>query len=103
MKLKLVYSIKNMVVRLLNVDAVPSAKSSNRVLDTWCQKNGTNMRLTYWRNDMKSDLNPFEYNRVRIHYNNHKNHAITETYFCINKIIQMEEMEFENFNDEVIS
>lgn len=103
MKLKLVYSAKNMVVRLLNVDAVPSTKSSNRVLDAWCQKNGTNMRITYWRNDMVNDTNPYQYNRVRIHYDNHKNHTIAESYYCIHEIIQIEDMELENFDDKAIT
>ena len=62
MKLKIVYSSKNMVFRLINVDAQASVKSSNRVLACWSLKRGSNLRVTYWKNDMISSLNPYKYN-----------------------------------------
>ena len=71
MRLKLFYSKKSMVARLVNVDGVASEKSSNRVLDSWMQENGSNLRITYWRNDMISELNPHRYNRINVHYTNH--------------------------------
>ena len=91
-----------MVVRLINVDAVASEKSSNRLLDTWSQKIGTNLRVTYWNNDMTSPLNPYKYNRVNVHYTNHKDNTVTQSYYCIEEIIQMEKMTFDNFDDSII-
>lgn len=102
MKLKLVYSPRNMVVRLINVDAKASDKSSNRVLDAWSQKNGTNLRITYWKNDMISSLNPYTYNRVNVHYENHNNNTITTSYYCIDSIILLDEMTLENFDNSGI-
>ena len=103
MKLKIVYSSKNMVFRLINVDAQASEKSSNRVLACWSLKSGSNMRVTYWKNDMISTLNPYKYNRVNVHYtNDHMNNKVTESYYCIEEIIKMEDMTFEDFDDGIV-
>ena len=103
MKLKIVYSSKNMVFRLINVDAQASEKSSNRVLACWSLERGSNLRVTYWKNDMISTLNPYEYNRVNVHYtNDDMNTKITESYYCIEEIIKMEDMTFEDFDDSII-
>lgn len=99
MKLKLFYSAKNMVVRLVNIDGVDSKKSSNRVLESWMQDNGTNMRITYWKNDMRCDLNPHYYNRVNLHFTNHSNIRVTQSYYCIHDYIQLEDMTLNDFDE----
>lgn len=91
MKLKVIYSIKNMVVRLVNLDAIPSKRSSNRMLKAWTLQNGTNLRVTYWNNDMISSLYPYQSNRVNVYYDNHKNQRVTQSYYCIDQIIKMDE------------
>lgn len=91
-----------MVVRLINVHAKSSEKSSNRVLDSWTQKNGTKLRITYWNNDMVSSLNPYRYNRVNVHYENHNKITLTKSYYCIDEIIRLDEMTFEDFNDNIV-
>lgn len=103
MKFKLVISRTNRNVALINVDAVSSAKSSNRCLSSWHTPNGTNLRWTTWNNDMISPLNPYKYNRVNVHYTNELGKTITTSYYCISEVIEMEEMDFPNFDDKLIS
>tara|TARA_R110000744_G_scaffold252683_1_gene368414 strand:+ start:277 stop:588 length:312 start_codon:yes stop_codon:yes gene_type:complete len=102
MELKLFYSTKNMVVRLVNVDGVDSIKQFNRVLDSWMQPNGTNLRVTHWQNDSINELNPHKYNRVNVHLTNQKGNTVTQSYYCIHDYIQLEEMTFRNFDESVL-
>jgi len=91
-----------MVVRLVNLDGVDSLKQSNRVLECWMQENGTNLRITYWRNDCINELNPHKYNRVNVHLTNHKDNNVTQSYYCIHDYIELEEMTFKNFDERVL-
>jgi hypothetical protein len=86
-------------VRLVNVD---SLKQTNRILGSWMQPNGTNLRITYWRNDNISEFNPHEYNRVNVHLTNHKGNTVTQSYYCIH-YIQLEEMTFNDFDVSVLN
>lgn len=103
MKLKIVLSRKNRVVRLVNVHAIASGKSSNRCMDTWHTPNGTNLRWTAWNNDMISPINSYRYNRINVHYTDENGKTVTKSYYCISEVIEMEEMTFNNFDDKIIT
>lgn len=103
MKLKLVLNRPDRIVRLINVDAVASDKSSNRCMDTWHSPKGTNLRWTTWNNDMISPLNPYRYNRVNVHYTDDKGKTITTSYYCISEVIEMDDMTFNGFDDKIIT
>jgi len=98
MKLVIVYSPLNMVVRLINVDTINSESSSDRDLATWMATKGTNLRWTCWNNKMRSELNPYQYNRVNIHYTREDGKTVTTSYYCIHDVIRMDEMTFNNFD-----
>lgn len=102
MILKIVYSKKNMTFRLINVDAIDSERSSNRCLATWMSPKGKNLTWTYWRNDSISELNPYRYNRVNFHYTNESGKRITQSYYCISEVINMEEMTLNDFDEMII-
>jgi len=81
MKLIILYSPLNMVVRLINADACNTESSSERDLDTWMVLKGKNLRYTWWNNRMQTPLNPYKYNRINIHYNDENGKIITKSYY----------------------
>ena len=102
MKLVLLISRTNKVVRLVNVDAQNSETASERDIDCWCSPQGKYLNVTYWRNQQVNEVNPYKYNRVRIHYTVPKYNRKTVSYFCISEIIYMEDMTMERFDTSYI-
>lgn len=102
MRLVLVISKTNKVVRLINTDAHNSEHSSERDLSIWTCPSGTNFRLTNWRNCTPNKLNPYRYNRINVHYTDPNGKTITTSYYCIDEVILMDEMKFDKFDSSTI-
>jgi len=98
MRLVILISPKNKVTRLLNIDSQNTNASSDRDLDTWKVPTGTNLRWTCWKNHNKSSLNPYDFNRVNVHYTSTKNFNVTKSYYCIHKVIEIDNMTFNDFD-----
>lgn len=88
-----------MTVRLINLDAQNSERSSNRNMSTWSVPHGKDLRWTCWRNDIRNELNPYYFNRVNIHYSTTDQKKITTSYYCIHEVFNVEEMDIDNFNE----
>jgi len=94
MKLYFHYSKKNKCFALVNTDGVDSEKQTNRRLDCWRNENAIDINITYWWNDQVTESNPHLYNRVGVHYTV-DGRRYRKYYFCIQNIIQHEELTFE--------
>lgn len=89
MKLNLYHNRSKTCFKLVNVEAQDSDVQSNRHLDSWEFEPEQLPNITYWKNDVITDVNPHRYNRVRILYT-YNDTRKTISYFCINDIVMVE-------------
>lgn len=102
MRLIILYSKKNMILRLINIDAQNTEGSSERDLATCAFTKGSDLRWTCWKNQSVNSLNPYKYNRVNFHYTHEDGRNITQSYYCIESVILMEDMKFNDFDSNII-
>ena len=103
MKLILLISRTNKVVRLVNVDAQNSENALERDIDCWSSPKGYDFNITYWRNQQKNVLNPYAYNRVNVIFSVPDRPRITKSYYCISRITYIEDMVFEKYDTRYIN
>ena len=89
MKLNLYHNQDRTCIKLVNIEAHDNDVQLNRHLESWLFDQNERPTITYWKNDTITAVNPYKYNRVRIHHTyNEIRHTIS--YFCINDIILVE-------------